>query len=428
LGRRLISTYEQVPTHDPDDVTTAHPSDPCNLKWDFLFPLLLSKPLRRNPTPSESRSGPSQKVHGFPIRWSRPGFMWLPYLPAVISYHYPLFRGMNMNPRIVPGADGGFVLDPDVVTHWTNIEHVLSRVINNLKQDAFTCSHKFPYFPSSYGYRGSFPKRQKAKNAITPTLHAFQHMLAYSSYLMSSVGSPNFLEPGCKAWYEDPEKAGSFIDSFTPVNQPDSSHILLKLLWSTLGEIRKARNFIGVVVTHETPYDFSSVQAMHNYGVPVYVSWSHVRRSKSYSEYPFDSLLLPWLPPEDRFEPFDLPRYPTHPLPDAPPPPVPIDRPTTSSIQQPPHSSDVDLDPWRYVERRKASIASRTYKPQQWLSREEAARSFHPPGRTGALVYRFELSDVDESAAGSVQKWKRVLLTRANAQVFWNHANPRNLW
>lgn len=343
--------------------------------------------------------------------------MWLPYLPAVISYHYPIFTNINLKPNVVSSC-GGFTLDQDVVTHWCNIENVMCRVINHLKPDAYTCNHKRPFYPSTYGYRGSFRKRKMAKECINTTLHSFHHMLAYISYLFASSDDPSFLESGCKAWYEDPQKARQFLEHFSLDNKSDSSHIFLKLLWSTLGEIRVTRNFVGVVVTYKRPYDYQSVCHMDSYGVPIYVSWSIFQRLQSYSPFPGSYRLKKWYPSKDFFIAFDQrqhsigqcppPRVPSMP---SPAPPIPIDKNTGTS-------------PQRYVELRKAAIASRTPKPLEWVSRERSAASFHPPGRSGAHVYEFVLVSTGES----MQEWTRTHLTRAGAQLLWRHVKYKNLW
>jgi hypothetical protein len=70
-------------------------------RFTLLFPEMLSPPLCRNPVPKESRPPLAETLYGFPIRWSQANLIWLPYLPAVVSYHYPIFRNTDQRPKIV---------------------------------------------------------------------------------------------------------------------------------------------------------------------------------------------------------------------------------------------------------------------------------------------------------------------------------------
>ena len=384
--------------------------------------MILSHPLQRNPVPSESRSASADPTRGFPIRWLVPSLTWLPYLPAVVTYHYPIFRSMERSPGVV-SVEGGFAVDPLVASHWSNVESIMRTTIDRLRHNAFMSHHQPPSYPSSFGYRQTFRKRKAAKDTIKPSFLAFHHLLAYCSYIMASTSAPHFSQDRHRSLYENPAEVSSVFDKIVPSDAQDSSHILLKLLWSTLGEIRQTRNFSGVVVTHDSPFDCQSLQDMHLYGVPVFIRWSNRLRLQTYSMFPNNSVLAQWRPTLDSFSVLDQPQDSSNPDPAtliqqlSPPPPVaPLDK-------------CADRYPWEYVETRKAKISSTTNKPQSWLARETSAKSFRKPGRSGALVYQFNLVGVVEEGTGKrIQKWERSVLTRAEAQLLWSGIDPHNLW
>jgi len=405
-----------------------------NFRHDVLFPELLPLPLRRNPIPSESRPAPADPIRGFPIRWSIPRLLWLPYLPAVVTYHYPIFRNMNRSPGIKV-VELGFVVDPSAVTHWSNIESVIRITIDKVRVDATTCQHQPPPYPLSFGYTRTFKKRKQASEAAKKSLLAFHHMLAYCSYVVASSRTLHLSHSQHRHLYENPTEVATL---FKKINDSSSSHVLLKLLWSSLGEIRQTRNFAGVVVTYDQPYDYESVRDMHRYGVPIYIRWSGYHRFQTYSSSPRGEILAQWRPSADSFTTLGQPQHPTHPQPSTPstPQPPPPPEPSTSSTQRPPLppppvilDRHVGVDPWQYVESRKAKIAATPNKPQSWLDREVSARSFAQPGRYGSRVYQFtSVGVVEEGTGKETQVWERAVLTRAEALSLWNGVKSRNLW
>lgn len=330
---------------------------------------------------------------------------------------------MNRSPSVVVVKEG-FVLDPSVTDHWSNIESIMRTTIERLRTDALTSRHRPPFYPSSYGYRQTFSTRKRAKDAIKVSVPAFHHVLAYCSYMIASTGVLHFSQDGHRSLYENPAEVDSIFEKIVSSDKQDSSHILLKLLWSTLGQIRQTRNFSGVVVTCDRPFDCQSVQDMHRYGVPIFIRWSNRFRFQTYSTFPNSEILMQWRPPADSFEVVDQPQHPAG------------SHSVTPSVRQPsPPPPMTSLDecadkyPWQYVEKRKAVIASRPDKPQSWSDRENSAKSFREPGRNGALVYQFNLvGALEESTGKQFQKWERAVLTRAEAQLLWSDIDLRNLW
>jgi len=329
---------------------------------------------------------------------------------------------MERSPGVI-AVKGGFVLNPSVVSHWANVESIMQTTIDKLRYNSSTSRHQPPPYPSSFGYRLTFSKRKAAKDAIKPSLLAFHHLLAYCSYIIASTSAPHFSRDGHRSLYENPTGISSVFEKIVPSDVQDNSHILLKLLWSTLGEIRQTRNFSGVVVTYDSPYDCQSIQDMHLYGVPVFIRWSDRFRLQTYSGFPNGSVLTQWRPPLTSFLVLDQPQHSSNPNPATPiqqlPPPPPVA----------PLDKCADRYPWEYVETRKAKISSVANKPLSWLAREKSAELFRKPGRSGALVYQFNLvGAVEEGTGKHIQKWERSVLTRAEAQLLWSGIDPRNLW
>ena len=421
LDGELVSTFEQDPSCDPTVVKpTTTGSKPY--KYDFLFPELLPLPPPRNPVPSESRPPPTDPIRGFPIRWFSAELPWLAYLPAVITYHYPIFTSMNRSPDIESDR-GKFKLSQPVINHWSNVESVMGSTIRKLQGMVTVCRHHPPSYPASYGYQRPFKKRKDAKDIVKNSLLAFQHMLAYCSYMDASVETPRASRDQ-HTLHENSSRISALYRDVEDNENRGGSHILLKNLWSSLNEVRRTRNFIGVVITHDQPCDCRSVEVMRRYGVPIYVRWSSHLRLESYRNFPQGHVLASWRPSIDSFAILDLPQRSAN------------FHPSVSSVQQPPSLlPSVALDryadayPWKYVEARKAHIASNSTKPESWLGRERSAKSFNPPGSRGARTYQFtSVGTIEESTGREIPKWERTMLSRAEAQTLWNGVDPRKLW
>jgi hypothetical protein len=411
-----MSTFEEDAACDPKEFMEIVVVPAA--RFTALFPENLSEPPPRNPIPSESRPTSASKIKGFPIRWFNPEMPWLPYLPAVVSYHYPIFINMNRSPEIV-STEEGFALEPAVVEHWNNIESVMVATIDRLRPAVYKQYGRFLHLPSSYGYRRAFAKRANVKSLIKPTLYGFHHMLAYTSYIIASSSSLSFSRNEHKSLYEDPARVAEVLESVVLGN---SSHTLLKLLWSTLGEMHQTRNFVGAGINHTVRCDGRDVSNMHNYGVPVFVSWSTLWHAKSYSNCANGQLINRWYPPFAALQAFDRANLSSNP--------------STSSVRQPSHpppSAKVlgkpsGQGPLEYVESRKAKISSRALT-QQESSRQNSSKSFRDPGKKGAFVYQFELvPDFEEGTGREIERWQRTRLTRAEAADLWNNVNERHLW
>ena len=271
-----------------------------DLKYSVLFPKLLQRPSAQNPDPSRSGPGARPTTRGFPIYWCVADLVWLPFLPAVVTYHHPIFTDMNRYPDVIH-VENGFILDSSAVRHWYSVEFIIRTATEKIFSSTSTAHHRPPFYPSSYGYRQTFPTKKEAKSVAKASVSAFHHALAYCSYAMASVDFPRSeLES-----YEDLAGAPSVLQNLIT---DDASRFLLKQLWSTLGEMRRMRNFSGVVVSYDRPCDCQSVQRMYRYGVPVFVRWSPGSHSQSYCEFPQSEILAKWCPPAGYFAVLASPR------------------------------------------------------------------------------------------------------------------------
>ena len=289
----LISTYEKDPACDPSIVLKPPSVDMPLLSWR------VQSILRRNPI--YDKSGGVKRVSSFPIRWCISGLEWYPFLPATASFQYPIFAGMELNPPIVHDVEG-YRLEPLVIAHWSSVELVISGTIQSLRLHLNTDpNHKPPSYPSQHGYGQSHRSKEGVLEAIRGSLSSFQQIIAYCSYSIA-VSGPS-IQNAWKSYYQQPTLATSIMNDPIDEGEGHLSHNLHKLLWATLGEIRQARDFVGAALHYNYAFDYTLLEHMANYGLPIYVSWSRNLTVDSYIPYPLSDLLSQWLPPVESFPP-----------------------------------------------------------------------------------------------------------------------------
>jgi hypothetical protein len=341
----------------------------------------------------------------------------------VLSYGYPIFKKMNTSPTPTQdGTGGSFVLDPSTIHQWSAVEHVMrdaARRLEHLRPMGVNCSS--PKYPSEYGYKLTYRRKKDAVSALKNSLNAFQQILAYCSYSLASI-HPSLPPINTHVeFFKDPTKAQDILDG----SDPDSDRSLAKLLWASVGEIQRARNFIGVIITHQEPCDPQSLSNMHRYGVPVYVRWPNHPHPEIHPSSPNSDPLSPWRPPNSTFATSrQSPTGLSDSAPSSKPPP-----PTCLVLD---HRSQ--RYPWEYVEKRKAKIAEILSTPNpsniSYLGRQKNAQSFGPPGlKGGPLLYQFDLSPkVDQTTGEEIQEWVRTPLTRSDVIDTWETFPPNQLW
>ena len=289
--------------------------------------------------------------------------------------------------------------------------------------------HVKPSPPEKFGYKRLHRAKYFALKAKTASLNAFQRMLAYCSYSVAGAPEPQLgsVREECRSLLLHPEKLNHVFNHIGAGAPNTEIHVLVKFLWATLGEIRRASNFVGIVVHHHKGYDYPSVRAMYRYGVPVYVSWDVALRVKSYSSYSQHHLLDPWLPSGEAVKALGRP---------LPPPfttdPIQTPAPTPSTPSPPLKSTNRFLDPMDYVRGRKLDIEaklSRADRKQSMMDRQISAMKFGARSERGPPVFEFERKEeIDRSTGRKMVYWERVRLDSDPASTTYELASSRQLW
>jgi hypothetical protein len=183
----VLSTFQPAST-DPYRIGTVSAS---HHKGDNLFPSLLELPLPHDPTSSYEVEPKRKRPYGYPICWSKEGFEWYPYLPAVVSYRYPIFRGVSPDAEIIYDGSGYRLKDEDLCL-WANVEHVMTTACHALQAGGLlSLDHFTPPPPSDYGYTQKHAQEKFAKKPMVKSLNAFQRLLAYCPFAAASRGNAN---------------------------------------------------------------------------------------------------------------------------------------------------------------------------------------------------------------------------------------------
>lgn len=123
-------------------------------------------------------------MHGYPICWAQSNDEWHPYLPAMFSFSYPIFRGMSTDPLIIHDKSG-YRLTDEEISLWRNVEYVIWTSALALQNGlCFPLEQQVPFPPSKYGYAQRHSQERFARKCALKSLHAFQRLLAYCSYLL----------------------------------------------------------------------------------------------------------------------------------------------------------------------------------------------------------------------------------------------------
>lgn len=431
IGQDLISTRESTQNLDPTEVSFVD-SDPHH---GNLWPSEIDIRRRKDPIPQASVV-PGRPRHGFPLCWSRPGFEWYPYLPAVCSFHYPIFRGMK-SAAIVSTGSGWKLRDEDIL-HWSSVEFVILRAINILGRGQLSAlEHVEPHWPSSFGYKRLHSSEKNAITAKTASLNAFQRMLAYCSYASAFYyAKNNSASLQFERYFFSPTLVEDIFKRFGENPIGSNVHVLLKFLLATLGEIHRTENFVGIVVSYHREFHYPAVKAMHMYGLPVYVRWHETLKLQSYQSYDQHHMLNDWLPKLDDFKILEAPLATDDSL-----PPSTFDEPSSSAPMQHPQptqhfstakSNVLFANPMEYINRRKAAIQKKLENSevtQSMKDRQKSAMKFGYRGHKGPPVYEFEVVDhVDPKTGQQSRLWERRCLTKLDAQRTYDAASAAQLW
>jgi len=418
----VASTFVCDSTTDPTEISFVD-DDPHG---GNLYPEQLPLPLHRDPIPETSRGPPGRPRYGYATCVSQPGFEWHPYLPAVTSFHYPIFRGMK-SAKVIRTGSGWRLSDEDVLL-WSSVEFVMLKTIAAVgSRQLVRLDHVTPHWPEVFGYKRLHATEKFALRAKTASLNAFQRMLAYCSY---AVANTTTIEPSSALWgsrplLSNPEKVDGLFKLICADAPGTDVHVLVKFLWGTLSEIQRTSNFVGIVVHPHKPYDYPCVRAMARHGVPVYVWWDDALGSTTYSKHHQHHILNDWLPSLNDLGALEQPPHSVAGQVQTP----------TPTRYGPPHaikSTQRFLDPMDYVRQRQPRIRLKlttSHKAQSMMSREKSAMKFGTRSHRGADVYELERKEeTDQRTGEKVVYWERTRLERAAAQTTYDCASRSQLW
>ena len=389
-GRGLISTFEQDPSCDPPNL---HEYDLLR-EYPQARVLELTQPLPRNPIPPEFRAPGGAPIYGFAATGPSDPSSWHPYLPAVISYHYPIFSWMGVSPELEL-RNGLLQLPEKVIYRWSAVETVICRTIKALHRlwDRTGVMEWGPACPSIHGYASSYPEesRDHAVSVVRNSLQAFQEILGFCSYAISRTPSLSSIPTDYTIFFTNPEGASDVFERLD--RDPDVVYIgdLFKLLWASLGAVHRSRNFTGAVVSWACLQSYEGVHAMDAYGVPVYVRWCGIHRLKGYTQSQA-AALSPWTPSIETF-------------------------------------SVLWKDPQEYVENRKREVKKVARTSGSLESGDVLSEgSFRKPAE-GEAVYGFQrIPSFDGFCRMEEQVWARALFRREGAPEVWEGFEARHLW
>ena len=405
-----LTTFEEA-GYDPVIIQTVS-IDPS----DNLFPSKLPLPLQRDPI-RRLQKAPIRKAYGYPICWCKLNFEWYPYLPAVVSFKYPIFRGMSTDPPLIHDRLGYKLSDEDI-SRWKNVEHVMTMAVLALQAGrTFPPEHEQPPLPSEYGYTRGHSQEKFAKKSVMKSLNAFQQLLAYCSY---SLAGRHWSRSTQAILSSRLESTFSIVYAQLDSNM-SSVHILAKDLFWTLSEMHTTRNFTGTVVRWTDGCDLATLNIMRSHDVPVYVAWPPPFMNgitNPYKSMPQSYYLNSWTPTQVNFS-----RQTPH-------PPEPVDDPSNHSLPSTAKYQTTYDDPMDYIKLRLRDIPDEltcSRNKQAMVDRGRSAQEFRSMG--SAKFYKFEQTTVVDKRTGEENAcWIRELLTKHYAQEVFQSCDNSELW
>lgn len=412
----LLSTFETDRSRDPRRIHTIPVSDDAD---DNLFPSKLEGPSHSG-LPSAKQT-PGGGRYGYPICWSKRGYEWYPYLPAVVNSRHPIFRGMRFPPDIIHDGSG-YRLKDDEMSTWQNVEYVMDVVAKLLgSRQLVSLDHRIPHPPSRYGYTRVHTQERFARKSAIKSLNAFHRLLAYCSYCMSGV-----------VWRESVAESRGFYagysdaDLYKGLDEAESNlHILAKNLLSSLRDIANSRNFTGIVVNYAEDYDYRAVEHMISCGVPVYVSWPSPN-SNAYARVYQRQVIKDFRPTPEQFAAWES----RIPHPEAPLVPT-LNTPTTHCGFLPTTEPlETYAHPLDYVKLRLQNIPAELDGSPNKQAMVDRLRSASRLVRLGSAKYfQFEAVTIIDADTGLEKtRWVREELTRHYARIGFECAYDNHLW
>jgi hypothetical protein len=413
----FLSTLERDPARDPAHI---HNVETTDHKDDNLFPSILPPPPGEECLPIGLESSSKRKKHGYRICWSQTNYEWYPYLPAVVDFRYPIFRGMSCNPVIIHDGSG-YSLKKEEISMWQNVEFVMLTIAKALGSGVLTpLEQRDPHPPSEYGYTRSHSQEKFARKSATKSLNAFQRLLGFCAYAVAE--SPSWKPIGDHRQFYSDRWISGLYDRLDPKN-PDL-HILAKLLLSSLWKMRD--NHTGVVVNYREEYDYPAVSRMIEYNVPVYVAWPS-RGVNPYAKFRHSQYLDQLRPKAEHFEDLETPRSP-EPITAS----LPAAMTSTTHRNPPPATANQATydHPLDYVKRRLALIpAELENSPRRQAMLDRLASALRHSNIGSAKFYEFECVVFTDQQTGRAKAgWVRNQLEKRSSKELFEEVDNRRLW
>lgn len=419
----FLSTFEHRRNRDPGLIRKISVGED---KDNNLFPCLLPPHTGRAYSLQLEDDAPEGKIYGYPICWSQQDYEWCAYLPAVISFRYPIFAGMSRYPDIIHDSKGYRIKD-DEIKMWQNVEFVMVTVMNIIGSGQIVPLYlREVEYPSQYGYTRGHTQLKFAKKSVIKSLNAFQRLLGCCAYYMAGAASlPKNLGDYAK-FYSDSWFSGIYKNVGS--KSPDV-HILTKRLLVTLFRMFSTRNYAGIVVHYNQPCDYSAVNKMRFHGVPVYVAWSdpdtNPYKNKKHHQHHY---ITEFRPSPAQFK--DLEAHSLEPVPT----PTPTVGGSTIRYGVPPAPKDQKTydHPMDYVQLRAdafdAEFRKSTQQEQQVIS-SRLKSALRLNGIGGASFFTFDtISVADHQTKQVKERWVRTQVTKHDAKEYFEEADSCNLW
>lgn len=376
--------------------------------------------------------------------FSKSNLEWYPFLPAVFTFQYPVFRGMSANPHVTRHSSGWKLTDEDIAL-WHAVETVMINTAAVLQEGSLhPLEQVAPLPPREYGYARAHTQEKFARKSITKSLNAFQRLLGYCSY--SLANSTNVHRVKQDLYSERWSMAGVYRSLGFAV---ESIHILVKNLFFTMEEMKRNGNFAGIVVDYTVGYDCSMLGTMLTGGVPVYLSWPGAGPNPYLDQrkFPRNHIIKSLFPKNEVLQELeDIPKpmktlpcnftdttalatsIPT--VPDTTIPTIVDASPHSTGYRSNSRMGKLYNHPLDYVHLRLPLVRSELESSadrQRMKDRAKSAKSFSSLGT--AKYYVFDSHDVvDQHIGKEGVLWSRTLLTRHDALGHFEDANPRHLW
>lgn len=352
--------------------------------------------------------------------WVKDGYDYYAYLPKERLFDGHLLEPLKRHKPKLIKKDGRFFVDDETRELWLSLDNNLASSIGAVGVGILVdLEHHEPRKAINFGFSRGHKTEHGLQRSLKISKNAFVHRLAYLVYLISYRYQWDAELVDQQWWNALGARCGrTWVDS----------------VWDAVYRQWEARDFIGVVVRPGS----SSVRWLKSalsFGVPI---WIWLPALDGYDRLDGGSVVKPWIPPQAEIDesrraakakleallakstmspslsddPMDLS---TEPPADTAQDPLVRSGPLSPPAQLPLGTSWYES--WEVFfrnrgesNRKKLEVATDPEK-KVWESREQSAKKFQSPGKSGPRVYAWESCD----SGGFL----RVLQSRHDAAEGW---------